>query len=213
MKPVTILIALLALPFCSCRALPNPSQDDASPADAPVRVTLPSGIVELPPAAALLARLRSLPSSNAVVCVMGVDSKVRSSVARKALADAGAEQLGSVPGGAYLARGVPAQLATALNTGLFPVAREYLPSDKGVPPPPDAAPAVFVVLAFPGMDLSALRTMIAANSGCEVLAEPSEASLRVRMAYAGFHSVAAIPSVQSIGRWFEPALTPAGRNR
>ena len=198
-----LLLMLFALPLCSCRAVPeSPGAEPAVPA----LVTLPGGPVELPPVADFLARLRAAAPSNAVVCVLGVAPEVRSAAARKAIADAGAERLNALPGGACLVRGTAEQLAAVLETGVFSTGREYLPSDKGPSPAPDAAPAIFVVTPFRDVDAASLRTAVAALPGCEVVSGSAESVLRVRMGAAGFHAVAAHPDVQSVSPWFEPTI-------
>ena len=204
-----LLLALFALPLCSCRAVPESHGNEAGDgpaAPATTLVTLPGGPVELPSVADFLARLRADAPSNAVVCVLGIAPEVRSSAARKAIADAGAERLGALPGGACLARGSAAQLAAAIETGVFSTGREYLPSDKGPSPAPDAAPAVFVVSPFPGADSAALRAALAAIPGCEIVSDPAQSPLRARLSPSAYRAVAALPDVQALSPWFEPTI-------
>ena len=208
MKPtVPLLLALFALPLCSCRAVPeSPGAGADAGSSAPVLATLPGGPVELPPVADFLARLRAASPSNAVVCVLGLSPEVRSSAARKAIADAGAERLSALPGGACLARGTAAQLAAVLETGVFSTGREYLPSDKGPSPAPDAAPAVFAVSPFPGTDSAVLCAALAAIPGCDIVSDPADSPLRARLSPSAHRAAAALPDVQALSPWFEPTI-------
>lgn len=187
-------------------ALPQPAAASAPP---PAPLMLPCGRVSLDPAAlpAFRAALGADASTNASVFVLQYDpGAVLASDVRKAVVSAGARLLGPVPGGAYLARGTAAQIAAALDAGLFAAARPYGPEDKGAAPPDDAPEAVYVVSLFEGTDGAAAREALSSIAGCEVLDGPAGPFVRVRLAPAAFRAVAALSGVRALGPWIEPSF-------
>ncbi len=180
--------------------------------------TLPSGSAE-ETRKSLVAVGKSLAedSSTDVWIVQYDPEKTMASAIRRLVAAAGAKILSPVSGGAYLVRATKAQQLAILESGQIEATRPYVPEDKGAPAAPEPgakallggpdAPdgTVYVVAAFSDADPDSLGRRISALEGCEVLSGDSGV-LRVRMTASGRATVAALPEVEAVGEWAEPAV-------